>query len=196
MWKDKLIEIAKTFDHPAWGFSHFSRVYNLALELSKTIGQNIDQDALFAAAYLHDIGALPPYKKDGVDHTKISIEQCESILKEIGFPLEKVSIVKDIIKSHMYYTPPSNQIEAILFHDADTLDFMGIIGISRILSIVGIDNWTPNLKSAIKLITKFQKKLILNLHTEQAQEIGKKRQIEMKNFLEALKKQTNNLEYI
>jgi hypothetical protein len=35
----------------------------------------------------------------------------------------------------------------VIFHDADTLDFMGAIGVTRLLSIVGLDDWTPGLET-------------------------------------------------
>jgi uncharacterized protein len=196
MWKQKISDFMKSFQHSAWGVSHSARVFDLSIKLAKLMNQNIDQDALFAAAYLHDIGAFQPYKKKNVDHIISSIENCESILTKVEFPLDKIPLVKKIIKGHMYYAKPSEEIETIVFHDADTLDFMGLIGITRILSIVGKDDWTPNLKSAIKVIKNFQKQLYSKLITDQACKIGKERQFEMEAYLNKLANETNNFEFL
>jgi len=196
MWKAKLLEFVKAFTHPAWGITHFQRVYELAIKLAKKQNLDVDRDSLFAAAYLHDIGAFEPYSKKGKDHSDAAIESCSEILLSIDFPKDKTDLVKDIIKGHMFYAKPSDIKESIIFHDADTLDFMGTIGISRILAIVGKEDWTPDLKSAIFLIQKFHDELPLQLHTTAAKEIGNKRMFEMKDFLDKLSQQTNNFELI
>ncbi|MFX0020715.1 MAG: HD domain-containing protein [Candidatus Hermodarchaeota archaeon] len=191
MWKNKLLEMVKDFQHPAWGFNHFTRVFELSFELAQAEGIDLDEDAIFAAAYLHDIGAFEPYKQKGKDHSVVAIENCDAILASINYPSVKISLVKDIIKSHMFYVKPENNIESKIFHDADTLDFMGAMGISRILSIVGIDDWTPDLKSAVKLIEKFSNELVHSLVTKKGKEIGLIRKEEMEDFLKKLKNQTN-----
>lgn len=196
MWKQKLLDLTKKFEHPAWGFSHFKRIYELALEIAITQQLDIDEDALYAAAYLHDIGAFKPYNQKGKDHSDVAIENCDDILKSIEFPKEKIALVKDMIKSHMFYVKPEENIESKIFHDADTLDFMGAIGIARILSIVGVEDWTPDLRSAIKLIEKFSIDLPLSLVTKKAQEIGQIRKKEMENFLKNLANQTNQYKSI
>ncbi|MFX0040096.1 MAG: HD domain-containing protein [Promethearchaeota archaeon] len=192
MWKDKILEIVKDFQHPAWGYNHFTRVFELSLELAKTEGIDVDEDAIFAAAYLHDIGAFEPYRQKGKDHSIAAIEKCDDILGSTDFPSVKISLVKDIIKSHMYYAKPENSNESKIFHDADTLDFMGVMGITRILSIVGIDDWTPNLESAVKLIEKFSNDLPRALVIKSAKGIGIVRKREMEEFLDNLKNQTNH----
>jgi hypothetical protein len=96
----------------------------------------------------------------------------------------------------MFNVKPDENIESKIFHDADTLDFMGTIGITGILSIVGIDDWAPDLKSAIKLIERFSKELSQSLVTKKAQEIGKIRKKEMDVFLKNLASQTNHYDSI
>lgn len=197
MWRDEIVDIVKSYDHPAWGFSHFKRVYNLTLDLAKFLDKVLDEESIFAAAYLHDLGAFKPYRQEGKDHSETAIEHCDEILNRIGFPSVKIFKVKEIIRNHMYYSNPSEaSIESIVFHDADTLDFMGVIGITRILSIVGIDDWTSSLPDAIKLIEKFSQELPQKLYTEKAQQIGNMRKKEMVDFLEKIREQTNNFEFL
>jgi len=196
MWKQKIIELTKNYTHSAWGFAHFTRVYELSLELAKGNGIKIDEDSLYAASYLHDIGAFEPYRQKGKDHSDVAFYNCAEILSNIGFPLDRVPLVKDIIKSHMFYASPSEHLESIIFHDADTLDFMGVIGIVRILSIVGKEDWTPDLNSAIKLIQKFSKELPQCLKTQEAKRIGVNRKKEMDRFLKNLEHETNKFRNI
>jgi len=192
MWKQKIVSFANRFQHPAWGPSHYERVYKMALLLGRQQSESIDEEALFAAAYLHDMGAFEPYKQTGVDHAERSVQVVEPVLISSGFPAGKVPLVKEIISGHMFYAQPANSLEAIIFHDADTLDFMGIIGVTRLLSIVGLDDWTPDLKSAIALIEHFSKDLADKLITPEAKSIGKARQAEMVAYLDALSQETSN----
>lgn len=196
MWKQQLLTLTEKFQHPAWGTSHFQRIYELSLQLANEQNIEVDQDALFAAAYLHDIGAFEPYKQPEIDHAERSIQLAEGILTQIGFPSEKIPLVKDIIQGHMFYENPSEKEESVIFHDADVLDFMGTIGVTRLLSIVGISDWAPDLRSAIELIQRFIKELPEKLHTSLALQIGKTRIAEMEIFLKNLSKETNNLEVL
>jgi HD superfamily phosphodiesterase len=190
MWKDALLDFAKQFDHPAWGLSHSERVYELALELAEAEGAEIDQDALLAAAYLHDTGALEPYREKDVDHAERSAHVAKEILPDLGFPEDKLALVNDIILHHMFSVEPTDRIETVLFRDADTLDFMGAIGIARMLSVVGLDNWTPDVKTAITLIRRFNRELPGKLRTTHAQDLGQARQAEATSFLTALSDET------
>jgi uncharacterized protein len=192
MWKTQLLASTEKFKHPAWGVSHSQRIYELSLQLAAEQGVDVDQNALFAAAYLHDMGAFEPYKQPDVDHAERSVQVTEGILNSIGFPSDRTPLVKDIIRGHMFYADPAPQIEAVIFHDADVLDFMGAIGVARLLSIVGLDDWTPDLKSAIELIQRFSQELPGKLHTPQAQQMGKVRRTEMEAFLTSLSDETRN----
>lgn len=196
MWRLHLVDFAEQFKHPAWGIHHFQRVYNLSLKLADEQNLDVDQDALFAAAYLHDVGSFSPYKIEDVEHSERSTQIVEEILAPLGFQAAKISLVKDIIRGHMFYSEPVQNTEAIIFHDADALDFMGAIGITRLLSLVKIDNWAPDVGSAINLIQKFSKYLPQRLHTLKAQEIAKIRRGEMNSYLAALSDETNGLQVL
>ncbi len=196
MWKQKLFSFAEQFEHPAWGVSHFKRVYGMSLHLAESQNMEVDKDCLFAAAYLHDIGAFEPYKQSGVDHAERSVQIADEILGAVGFPKGKTALVKEIIRGHMFYVDPVNRPEVIIFHDADTLDFMGWVGITRLLSIVGLDDWTPDLTSAIKLIQRFSQELPSRLYTPKGKEIGEVRQTEMLVYLTALSNETDGLEML
>ena len=193
MWKQQLSAFAQRFEHPAWGVSHGKRVYELSLRLAEQGDAAVDRDALLAAATLHDAGAFEPYRREGVDHADRSVQVVGEILGSIGFPAERAPLVKAIIQGHMFYADPAPPIEAVIFHDADTLDFLGAIGITRLLSIVGLDDWTPDVESAVRLIERFSRELPERLHTPQAREMGQARQAEMTAYLAALSGETDGL---
>jgi uncharacterized protein len=196
MWRQKLATFIGQYAHPGRGISHSERVYELALKLAKQQETDVDQDALLAAAYIHDVGALQPYREDGVDHAEQSAAFAEEMLVSGSFPSNKIPLVKEIILGHMFYADRPTSIEAIVFRDANTLDFLGAIGVARMLAMVGLDDWTPNVKEAVSLLQRFSRELPDTLLTRPAKRIGKVRRAEMKSFLAALAEETDKLEML
>jgi uncharacterized protein len=196
MWRQKLATFIGQYAHPGRGISHSERVYELALKLAKQQETAVDQDALLAAAYIHDVGALQPYREEGVDHAKQSAAFAEEMLISGSFPSNKIPLVKEIILGHMFYADRPTSIEAVVFRDANTLDFLGAIGVARMLAMVGLDDWTPNAKEAVSLLQRFSQELPDTLLTRPAKRIGKVRRAEMKSFLAALAEETDKFEML
>ncbi len=104
-WKVKVYELAhSTFLHPGWGWQHSERDYQLALQLAKGDGLKIDTDALFAAAFLHDMAAFKPCADKKMEHGYCAALQSPDILKSMGFPMQKIVIVQQAERGHMYYS--------------------------------------------------------------------------------------------
>jgi uncharacterized protein len=192
-WQERLAAISAEFKHPAWGQAHALRVYATAMNLAAELGWPVDGEALLAAAHLHDAGAFAPYRQPGVDHAQRSVEAAGEILKALGFPPEKIPLVREIIRGHMYYASPGERPEALVFHDADALDLLGTIGAVRLLSIVGSDDWSPDLPGAVETIRKFAAELPIALRTAPARELAQQRLGETRRILEELKAATDGL---
>lgn len=196
MWREHLHAFLGEFPHPAWGTGHSRRIYDLSLRLAAQEGLAVDQDCLYAAAFLHDLGALDPYRQQGVDHVERSLQAAPAVLAEVGFDPERYERVLGCIRGHMFYAEPENWPEDVVFHDADTLDFMGHIGIARILSIVEKDEWAPDLASGLELVRRFRLQLPESLATSSARFIAEARRAEMEAFLEGVSEATDGLRYL
>ncbi len=188
-WKVKLYELAHTtFLHPAWGWQHSERDYLVALQLAKDDGLHVDKDALFAAAFLHDMAAFRPCADKKMEHGDCAALQSPAILKSVDFPMQKIASVQAAERGHMYYSNPGTDPTAIVLHDADSLDFLGDIGAARLLALTGAK--APSFAPAVKTLRKFLKVIPPRLITKSAQRIGKKRATELKAFLDALQTET------
>ena len=192
-WREALTALTARYPHPAWGPAHCTRVYSLALELAEREGWRVDCDALFAAACLHDLGAFAPHRLEGADHAQRAAELAPTWLADAGYPGDP-AVVQAIIRGHMYSADPGPMPEAIAFRDADTLDFMGAIGVARVLAIVGLDDWAPDLPSAIALLQHFERQLPDALISNAARDLGLIRTSETRSFLVALADPTRGLE--
>lgn len=195
-WRDSLCAFAKkNLVHFAWGYEHGIRDYLLAMKLAEEEGVKVDEEVLFAAGLLHDMGGFAPYEKEGVDHAVRSTQVIDPVLKDAGFPMEKAEAVKKAIITHSYYDPtPPETPEAIVLHDADTLDFLGAISFARLVSIAGHEQGFKSPSDSMKYLTRFQKDLPGKLYGGKfTRELGQKRASELKNFLELIDVETFSL---
>jgi uncharacterized protein len=191
-WRIAIYDFCKAnLQHSAWGVAHCERNYVLALAVAKEEELKVDEDVLYAAAFFHDIGAFEPYLREEVNHGERSADVAGEILKRAGFPADKVPKVEEAIRGHMFYARVGESPEAVVLHDADTLDFMGNIGIARILSLTGKHRWAQTLREAINTIEKFSTELPDKLVTKAAKKIAEKRAAESKKFVEAINAQSN-----
>ena len=188
-WKVTIYERARsTFHHPAWGWQHSERNYRVALELAQGDGLSVDTDVLFAAAFLHDMAAFEPCNDAKLEHGECAARQSGAILRAAGFPMEKLPAVQAAERGHMYYSDPGTQPEAIVLHDADSLDFLGDIGAARMLSLTGEN--AESFARAVKALRSFLHDIPPRLVTKTAQRIGAQRAAELARFLDALDSET------
>lgn len=137
--------------HPAWGTSHSDRDYVLAKAMAATDKAQIDDDVLFAAAYLHDIAAFKPYEKPDLDHSDVAADLVREILAPTGFPMAKLPKVQAAIREHMYYRTPTVP-ESLYLHDADALDWLGAIGAARIMALADPNGAQPDGPAVIPML--------------------------------------------
>ena len=178
--------------HPAWGLSHSVRDYELAKELAAADKVTLDDDVLYAAAYLHDLAAFAPFRKPEVDHQDEAARIVESMLAGTGFPMAKIEAVRGAIRTHMYGRDPVGP-EAIYLHDADALDWLGAIGVARIFGLVDPNGGAPDGPTVVK-------RLESNLATGPARIVSKagkarapQRVRELEEFLRNLRAESADL---
>jgi uncharacterized protein len=189
--KVAVYELAKeNLVYSAWGVEHYERNYLLGLDLAKAESLKIDEDVLFAAAFLHDIGVVEPYVITDAEHSQTATENIELVLNSTDFPAKKIPDAKAAILAHMFYAEVPDNNTAIILHDADTLDFLGIVGVTSIHSLSTLHPWATDLPTAFATLENFSEQLPASIKNQAAIAIGKARALGMKNFLETLKSQS------
>jgi len=173
--------------HPAWGWRHSERDFLLARQIAREEGLTVDEDVLFAAAFLHDSGAIPPFAKDGIDHGVRSAELAEPLLRKAGFPMAKYPAVKAAILGHMFDKEAGSGAEAIALHDADALDFLGATGIARRLSVTGT---APDMDAVVARLETVYREIPGRLVTASAKRLSIPRLVAMQAFFDQLKRET------
>lgn len=172
--------------HPAWGASHSVRDYELAKALAAEDGVALDDDVLYAAAYLHDVAAFAPFRKADADHQDEAARIVPSLLEGTGFPMSKIAAVQGAIRTHMFEREPAGP-EAIYLHDADALDWLGAIGVARIFALVDPNGGAPDGPTVVKRLESNLDKVPPRIVSKAGKARGVERASELRQFLDDLR---------
>lgn len=115
-------------DSSGHDINYLIRTMNRALYIQGREGG--DRVIIGIAAFLHDIQNNG--KRDGsFCFTKDSIPKIKEILANINLDEEQVNEICFCIENHNWNSNNVNDINSLILHDADNLDFIGVIGIAR-----------------------------------------------------------------
>lgn len=176
--------------HPAWGTSHSERDYQLAKAMAATDKVVLDDDVLFAAAYLHDIAGFKPYEKPDLDHSDVGADLVGGILASTGFPMEKLPRVQAAIREHMYYRTPTLP-ESLYLHDADALDWLGAIGTARIMALADPDGGQPDGPAVLPMLRENLRDVPLRIFSPAGKALMPARRDVLAHWLETLAAETD-----
>ena len=182
---------AENMKHPAWGLSHSMRDYELAKQLAAADKVTVDDDVLYAAAYLHDVAAFEPFKS-GADHQDEAAKIVGPMLEGTGFPMAKIEAVRGAIRTHMYGRDPVGP-EAIYLHDADALDWLGAIGVARIFGLVDPKGGKPDGPGAVKMLEENIKDVPPRIVSKAGKELAVQRVRWLEQFLRDLRAESSDL---
>lgn len=137
-----IIDYIREQARPVDKFSHQERLYALSREISA--GLAYDDDVVFAAAWMHDLGVFVGHRPEDPaalarwDSLAYAVSRVPSVLKDLGFLEAKIPAVIEAIRGHMPQCEPA-AIEGVIIRDADILEQLGAAGILRTVSKVGRD---------------------------------------------------------
>jgi len=175
--------------NPTHKFGHQPRLY----ALTQLIGQALtyDDDVVFAAVWLHDLGVFIGHRPEAAealktwDHVAYVIEKAPAILKEAAFPEEKIPAVLEVIRTHQPQDTPATT-EAIIARDADILEQLGAIGITRTLAKLGSDTRFCTFTEALHALKKQLATLPDQLRLETSKALATPRKKIMQSFIDSL----------
>lgn len=121
---------------PAHGPAHVERVVANALAIGAEEGA--DLDVLLPAAWLHDCVVVAKDSEERSRASLLAADRAISLLGSAGYEAELLPGVHHAIVAHSFsagVTPAT--VEAKVLRDADRLDALGAIGLSRCLMLGG-----------------------------------------------------------
>ncbi|QIZ78285.1 HD domain-containing protein [Ferrimonas lipolytica] len=116
--------------------SHIERVAVAAKQLAQAEGA--DLAVVLPAAWLHDVVLVDKRDERRDQASKLSADKAIKLLDEYGYPSQHLDAIHHAIVSHSWSAGvPCETIEAKVVQDADRLDALGAIGLSRCLMLGG-----------------------------------------------------------
>jgi len=197
-WRGLVIEYIRAEAQPPDKFGHQPRLYALATAIGK--GLQYDDDILFAAAWMHDLGVFLGHRPADMaqlsrwDHVPYTIRRSRELLSGWGFPAEKLDGVAEAIQHHQPKDEPTT-MEGTLLRDADILEQLGAIGLLRATVKIGRDTRYPSFSSVVPVLLDAVEHLPGQTCLPASKVMARSRAEVLRSFLAAVETEAGNLLY-
>lgn len=187
-FRDALVAYIREQAKPVDKFSHQPRLYALTREVGA--GQSYDDDVVFAAVWLHDLGVFVGHRPEEPaalakwDNVSYAMQRTPELLKRFGFPAEKIPAVVEAIRTHQPQENPST-IEGTILRDADILEQLGAVTVLRTVCKIGRDTRFHTFPDALRVLRKNVESLPNQLKLPTARKLAKPRLKALHEFLQA-----------
>jgi uncharacterized protein len=184
-----LAEYVRAQALPVDKLGHQPRLYALTQIVGE--GLSYDDDVVYAAAWLHDLGVFighrpeDPAELSGWDNVSYAMKHAPAALAAVAFPTTKVAAVVEAIRTHQPHLTPSS-VEGMILRDADILEQLGAIGILRVTAKIGRDTRYPTFTNAATTLRKSLADLPSQLHLKTAKALARPRIALLEAFLQEL----------
>ena len=195
-WRRSVVAYIRAEAQPADKFGHQPRLYALAARIGQ--GMQFDDDILFAAAWMHDLGVFlghrphDPAHLSQWDHVPYTIRRSRELLAEWGFPEEKLDGVAEAIRTHQPKDEPTT-VEGILLRDADILEQLGAVGLLRAVVKVGRDTRYPSFTSILLILNQAVNLLPTQTHLTASKGMAEARAGTLRAFLAAIEEEAGDM---
>jgi uncharacterized protein len=197
-FRSGLAEYVRAQALPVDKLGHQPRLY----ALTRLVGQGLvyDDDVVYAAAWLHDLGVFIGHRPEDPialsrwDNVAYAMKQAPAVLFQAGFPTTKVADVVEAIRTHQPHMIPST-IEGTILHDADILEQLGAIGILRVAAKIGRDTRYPTFTDAAATLRKALAEWPGKLHLDAAKTLAGPKIALLEGFLEGVDQEAHGALY-
>jgi len=195
-WRQSVMAYIRAEAQPKDKFGHQPRLYALATQIGK--GMDYDDDVLFAAAWMHDLGVYIGHRPvsqaelERWNHVPYTIARTRELLAACGFPTEKLDSVSEAIRTHQPFDDP-HTTEATILRDADILEQLGAIGALRALAKVGRDTRYPTFSSVLPVLQRAVAELPGKIRLPAAKELAEPRVEVLKIMIAAITSEAGDL---
>jgi uncharacterized protein len=188
-FRSRLAEYVSGQALPIDKLGHQPRLYALTQLVGR--GMSYDDDVVYAAAWLHDLGVFVGHRPEDPealsrwDNVSYAMKQAPAALARCGFPATKVAQVVEAIRTHQPHLSPTS-VEGTILHDADILEQLGAIGILRVVAKIGRDTRYPRFTDAAGTLRKALADLPGELHLDNAKALAQPKIDLLESFLRAM----------
>lgn len=131
-----IFESAIQSGDPAHDMEHIRRVVLNTKKIART--ENLSMEVLLPAAWLHDCVHVAKNSPERSTASQLAADHAVITLRQHGYPQEHFSAIHHAIEAHSFSANiPPHSIEAKVLQDADRIDALGAVGLSRCLMLGG-----------------------------------------------------------
>jgi uncharacterized protein len=173
---------------PVDKFSHQPRLYELTRAIGA--GRSYDDDVVFAAVWLHDLGVFVGHRPEEPealakwDCVAYAMKRTPEILARLGFPAGKIPAVVEAIRTHQPPDAPAS-LEGVILRDADILEQLGAVTVLRTVCKIGRDTRFKTFPDALRALRKNADTLPGRLKLPASRELAAPRLQALRQFLAA-----------
>ncbi len=181
---------------PVEKYSHQPRLYALSQQIGK--GLAYDDDVVFAAAWLHDLGVFVGHRPEDPeqlaawDSVGYACAKAPEVLKQCGFPVNKIEPTVEAIRTHQPGADPQS-VEGTVLRDADILEQLGSVGILRAVCKIGRDTRYRTFADVIPVLRQAVERLPGQLRLAPARKMALARIEVMQHFLAGAESESGGL---
>ena len=195
-WRESVEAFIRAEAMPVDKFGHQPRLYALTTQIaaSTEFDRKCDDDVLFAAAWMHDLGVFlghrpaDPVALASWDHVPYTITETRKLLTDWGFPAAKRAAVAETIRTHEAKYEAVLP-EAIVLRDADILEQLGAIGALRAFVKVGRDTRFAIFSDVIPVLERAVQVLPAKLRLPSSRELARTRVAFLESLLGAIREE-------
>ncbi|SEB76656.1 HD domain-containing protein [Terriglobus roseus] len=197
-WRAALIERIRIEALPPEKFSHQARLYAVARDLADAGTDPVEDDVLFGAAWVHDLGVFTghrpadPEQLKQWDSTAYTVAHAGAVLLECGFPADKIPAAIECIRTHEGHGSPTTP-EGIVLRDADLLEQLGAVAVMRTTAKIAQDTRFITFADAAGSLRRALDSVPGLIHLAAAQAMAEPRILILREFLEALEAESGGL---
>lgn len=190
-WRTALVERIRVEAQPPEKFSHQARLYLLARAIADAEVEPVDDDVLFGAAWAHDLGVFLGHRPSDPDALKrwnstgYTVANAAPLLRECGFPPEKIAAAIEVIRTHEPHGEPT-ALEGILVRDADLLEQLGAVAVMRTVAKIAQDTRFITFADAAASLRRALDTVPAKIRTGHGRKLAEPRIAALRGFLDSL----------
>ncbi len=191
-YRDYLRGVVAEEARPPHKYGHQVRLYELAVLIGADL--QYDDDVVFAAIWLHDLGVFEGNRPSDLaalerwDHVEYAVARCTALLAETDFPAQKIAHVCAVIREHQPKDRPTS-LEATMVRDADILEQLGAVAVLRTAAKLGSDTRFTRFVDVTNYLRRQGIELPRRLELLKSRDLAIPRQHALNAFLDQLEKE-------
>ena len=194
-WRLALVERIRVEAQPPEKLSHQARLYALCSEIADAQPEPVDDDVLFGAVWVHDLGVFLGHRPSEPEalkqwnSTKYTVAHAGAVLLQCGFPAHKIDAAIECIRTHEAHGDPVT-LEGVILRDADLLEQLGAIAVMRTAAKIAQDTRFVTFADAAASLDRALAAVPGQIRLEAAQVLAGPRTAALRGFLAALQEES------